>query len=92
MTTLEAGEMQMKQEDFPSLSQIAQTIEAMPIDDFTLLMSSLLLLGICPMCDQSIDVVGERKDSRGRLWCKQCLEQFDSIDWEERNNTNNFTL
>ncbi|UDL16742.1 DNA binding protein [Arthrobacter phage Atuin] len=37
----------------------------------------------CPICHERPSSTETRKDARGRHWCVQCLDEFDSVDWDK---------
>ena len=40
---------------------------------------------VCPICGKEFEAYTRmRKDAKGEYWCKECQDDFDSIDWEER--------
>lgn len=41
---------------------------------------------LCPICEKRPANSSNRTDARGRKWCDECQNEFDSIDWEEVQN------
>lgn len=37
----------------------------------------------CPICRIRAKDLTERPDARGVHWCKPCIDEHDSIDWDE---------
>lgn len=36
----------------------------------------------CPICNGLFKPWSNRRDVHGKEWCRECTEEFDSIDWE----------
>lgn len=40
-------------------------------------------MSLCPICRKRPQDSSTRIDAKGEHWCKECLDEFDSIDWDE---------
>lgn len=37
----------------------------------------------CPICREAHADTNARPDARGWLWCQECIDEHDAIDWEK---------
>lgn len=40
------------------------------------------ILEWCPVCNLRPADASVRPDVHGKHWCKECIDEFDSIDWD----------